>query len=69
MFEGPAVAHIIGNLPLTPGSRLGRYKRVAVLTAVEPSGAPVRDNDVVFLLNFFDELRAARAGAEMRQSH
>src|SRR5579864_2979146 len=32
-------------------------KHVAVLTPVESAGAPARDHEVVFLLNFFDELR------------
>jgi serine/threonine-protein kinase len=32
-------------------------KRAAVVTPVESGGAPPRDNETVFLLNFFDELR------------
>jgi hypothetical protein len=32
-------------------------KRVVVLTPVESAGAPTPDHEVVFLLNFFDELR------------
>jgi len=32
-------------------------KRVVVLTPLESAGAPARDHEVVFLLNFFDELR------------
>jgi len=30
---------------------------VVVLTPAESTGAPARDHEVVFLLNFFDELR------------
>jgi hypothetical protein len=32
-------------------------KRVAVLAPVEFAGAPMQDHEVVFLENFFDELR------------
>jgi hypothetical protein len=32
-------------------------KRVAVLTPVESARAPEREHEVVFLLNFVDELR------------
>jgi hypothetical protein len=32
-------------------------KRVAVLTSVDSAGAPKQEHEVVFLQNFFDELR------------
>jgi hypothetical protein len=32
-------------------------KRVVVLTPVESAEAPTQDHEMVFLLNFFDELR------------
>jgi hypothetical protein len=32
-------------------------KRVAVVTPVESADAPTQEHEVVFLLNFFDELR------------
>ena len=32
-------------------------KRVVALTPLESAGAPARGHEVVFLLNFFDELR------------
>ena len=67
-------AILSASLTFTPGTRIGDDralapdgKRVPVATPVEAAGAPARDNEVVCLLNFFDELRRRGPGDEMRR--
>jgi hypothetical protein len=47
----------IAKLGLTQWDLAPDGKRVAVLTPVPSAAAPTQEHEVVFLLNFFDELR------------
>jgi hypothetical protein len=47
---------LTGQIPVT-GSVTGAGKRIAVITPLSTPQTPKADHEVVFLQNFFDELR------------